>query len=195
MSDAEDDLSPTVRELADRLREFRDRADASDGVLQFTERYAIPTAIAGLEANIRALEALAGAIRLLQGTEETTARARARREAAVETVDRAVEDVTAALRGDPTDPEARELLQEVRDLRAEIRDRVDGRLPAEETEEAGDPEQTPIGEGVQIPVTDATASEGGEDGTNIDVEGELETIRDEVADERTVFDDYDGENR
>lgn len=193
MSDADEDLSPTVRELADRLRELRDRADASDGVLQFTERYAIPTAIAGLEANIRALEALAGAIRLLQGTEETTARARARREAAVETVDRAVEDVTAAVRGDPTDPEARELLQEVRDLRAEIRDRVDGRIPAEGTDGGDESGPTPAEDGVQIPVTDATVND--ENGTDIDVEDELETIRDEVADERTVFDDYDGENR
>ncbi|MDZ7746012.1 MAG: hypothetical protein U5K28_05690 [Halobacteriales archaeon] len=192
MSDAEDDLSHTVSELADRLRELRDRTDASDGLLQFTERYAIPTVISSLEANIRALEALAGAIRLLQGTEDTTTRARARREAAVETVDRAVEDVTAAVRGDPTNPEARELLQEVRDLRTEIRDRVDGRAPAPDTETAASEPRTADG-GTQIPVTDATA-EPNEDGTETNVEGELETIREEVADERTVFDDDNGEN-
>lgn len=195
MSDTEGDLAPAVTELADRLRELRDRSDADSGLLQFTERHAIPTAIATLEAHIRALEALAGAIRLLQGTEETTARTQARHDAAVETVDRAVEDVTAAVRGDPTDPEARELLQEVRDLRTEIRDRVDGRVPAAEPSSSGDRDQptTAAESGTQIPVTDAT-TDAGDDESDVDVDGELATIRDEVADERTVFDDRDDMN-
>lgn len=193
MSDAEDDLSSAVTELADRLRALRDRTDADSGLLTFTERYAIPTAITTLEANIRALEALAGAIRLLQGTEETTAEARARRTAA-ETADRAVEDVAAAVRGDPTDPEARELLQELRDLRAEIRDRVDGRVAAPEPA-ATDSDDAPVADetGTRIPVTDATADDGEADA--VDIDGEIATIRDEVADERTVFDDYGGEKR
>ena len=194
MSDAEDDLSRAVTELADRLRELRDRTDADSGLLTFTERYAIPTAITTLEANIRALEALAGAIRLFQGTEETAAEARARRTAAVETADRAVEDVAAAVRGDPTDPEARELLQELRDLRAEIRDRVDGRVSAPKPA-ATDSDDAPVTEraGTRIPVTDATIDDGEADA--VDIDGEIATIRDEVADERTVFDDYSGENR
>jgi len=194
MSDAEDDLSPAVTELADRLRELRDRTDADSGLLTFTERYAIPTAITTLEANIRALEALAGAIRLLQGTEETTADARARRTAVAETADRAVEDVAAAVRGDPTDPEARELLQELRDLRTEIRDRVGGRVSAPESA-ATDSDDAPVMDetGTRIPVTDATADDGEADA--VDIDGEIATLRDEVADERTVFDDYDGENR
>ena len=194
MSDAEDDLSRAVTELADRLRELRDRTDADSGLLTFTERYAIPTAITTLEANIRALEALAGAIRLFQGTEETAAEARARRTAVAETADRAVEDVAAAVRGDPTDPEARELLQELRDLRAEIRDRVDGRVSAPEPA-ATDSDDAPVTEeaGTRIPVTDATTDDGETDA--VDIDGEIATIRDEVADERTVFDDYSGENR
>ncbi|MFB6118527.1 hypothetical protein [Halosegnis sp.] len=149
-----DQLATTLEKLDSRL----DDAPPTDGVLRFTERYAIPTAVAALKANIRALEAVAGAIRISQGREPV------REEPSVPGLEAVVDDVEDALQGTPTDPEARRLLSEARTLRDEIRERV---------ESADQSDRATTSAGTTIPVTDA-----GEEPT-VDVEAELEQLREE----------------
>lgn len=183
MSDT-DDLEPLVSELSETLRELESRLDDSPSrrseFLRFTEQYAIPTTVALLEANIRMLEALGGAIRLAEGREESDRSARG--ETALAALDRALADVNDAVRGTPTDPDARRLLGEARDLRDEIRDRVEesrgGRPAAERSEEV---RRSDAG-GTTIPVTSEgeDVSETTEEEPAVDVDAELDTIRREV---------------
>lgn len=172
---SDDELAPLLEELSDTLEALRDQLDEERPrrfreMLRFTEQYTIPAVISLLETNIRLLELTAGAIRLSDGRlgdRDTTARS----EVAVDALERALDDLGGALRGDPTDPEARRLLEEARDLRREIRGRVtEARAPAtdEQTDEASDH--------YAVPVT----AEGEDDEVGVDVDAELETIRREV---------------
>jgi hypothetical protein len=130
MSDSTDDLEPLVADLAETLSALERRIDEEPSrrraFLRFTEEYAIPTTVAVLEANIRLLEAVGGAIRIAEGR-ESERRGTGSRDAALSALDRTLSEVTDAVRGTPTDPDARRLLEEARDLRAEIDDRVAGR--------------------------------------------------------------------
>jgi len=129
-------------------------------VLRFVDEQALPTAIAALEANVRALEALREAIRLLRRVEdrdlgEQTGNLRERTDSlareAIREFDRAVTDLGEAVEGGglPDDERARSVLQEARAVREEVRSALEN---------------------------GAARS----DGTEIDVEGELESIREEV---------------
>ena len=169
-------LASLVVRLATTLEELDDQLGSSrvDSLLQFTEQYAIPTAIAALEANVRALEATAGAIRLAQGREPSRDRA-LDPESVYSTLDRALAEVDDAVRGTPTDPEARRLLTEARDLREEIRTRVD-ESPDRRSPE-GDDRPSNEDRGTTIPVTDEKTE------PTVDVDAELDTIREEVEQE------------
>jgi hypothetical protein len=124
-------------------------------LLRFADEHAIPTTIAILEANVRALEALRDAIGLLRRVEDRDRRERSEglrdrtdtlaREA-IEEFDRAVMDLAEAVEGGglPDEEEARSVLREARTVREEA------------------------------------AS-----GTEIDVEAELDSIREEVRGEGT----------
>lgn len=186
MSDSPDDFEPLVTELTATLEALERQLDAEPRrrrtLLRFTEQYAIPTTVALLEANIRVLEAVGGAIRMAEGR-ESQARSRRGRETALSTLDRALSEVSDAVAGTPTDPEARELLSEARALREEIRSRVDG-------PESDDRTEPPTGGstgGTTIPVADQQSTETGTDDSvdSVDVDAELDTIRKEVHDERT----------
>lgn len=112
-------------------------------LLRFTETYTIPTVVALLEAAVRALELLAGAIRLLDGRDPRSPERRdaggsalaaastAAGERAAETgrealarVDDALAELQRAYEGQPRDPGASRLLADARDLRDEIDDRL-----------------------------------------------------------------------
>ncbi|WP_435194637.1 DUF7547 family protein [Natronomonas sp. EA1] len=165
MSDRPDDLAPLLEELAETLEALQ-RAQRPRGLselLRFTEQYTIPAVIAVLEANIRLLELLAGTIRLAEGRVD---RGRGDREgrgrgaealsrSARETLDAALADLTRAFEGEPSDPESRRLLEEARELRAEVRER----LAAAETAPEDGSDSEPI---------------------TIDVDAELASIREEV---------------
>jgi hypothetical protein len=175
--DAEE-LASLVARLAATLEELDEQLGSSrvSGVLRFTERYAIPTAIAALEANVRALEAAAGAIRVVQGRESLHDDS-LDRDAARSTLDRALTEIDDAVQGRPTDPDARRLLAEARDLRDEIRTRVDEPVDAQSRERSGrDREQraSDADRGTTIPVTDESEE------PTVDVDAELDTIREEV---------------
>lgn len=131
LADLSEELSVTLRDLRDELRAPRGpfglpRPPTPREVLRFTESYAIPTAVAVLEANIRALELLAAAIRAVEGGASDADRARSRAEsvsrATLERLDDALASLQDALEGRPENAEARRLLDEARELRAEIDD-------------------------------------------------------------------------
>jgi hypothetical protein len=172
MSGTEQDLSDLVGELARTTEQLRDELDA-DGprlrpptpseLLRFTTEVTIPAIILALETNVRALRLLQRTLQFASGREPETGgtsksgQARARAEAlGRETLDRlddALADLQDALAGRPPDDEARELLEETRALRAE----VDQRLAGEEADE--------------------------NEAVDIDVDAELQSIKDSVEDE------------
>lgn len=201
-----DELSTTLRDLTEELRAGREpprgplglpRPPTPRELLRFTDEYTIPTAIAVLEANVRMLEALQGAIRLARTGDEVDKRgreARARTEEfgleALDQLDNVLSDLQSALDGRPTDPEARTLLDDARALRREIDDRLretdaSRRRPAEwrTTEDTlEDAEGRPASN---------DASQSREEGVAIDVDSELDSIREEVDGEN---DDGDSED-
>jgi hypothetical protein len=152
-------LSETLRELQGELRPRRrpPRPPTPRELLRFTDEYAIPALVSGLEASIRTLELLQGAIRLVErrptGDVDRPDFGEAGR-ATLDRLDGLLADLGDAIEGEPSDPEARRLLAEARSLREEL----DAALaPAEETEA-----------GRQVPV---------------DVEGELRSIKEDVDDD------------
>lgn len=94
-----------------------------------------------LETNVRLLELTADAIRMAGGTDrdlrrERTGRLRAGSQGAgppgprgLDALDAALDDLGDALRGVPTDPDARRLLAEARALSREVRARLDAEIP------------------------------------------------------------------
>ncbi|MFQ3320029.1 MAG: hypothetical protein ACI8UR_000361 [Natronomonas sp.] len=158
--ESERELGAAVDDLTDALEalqsEFREpprgplglpRPPTPGELLRFTERYTIPALVSLLEANIRLLELLAGAIRLADGRAlAETDDGRPNRIAtasrtALEKLDTALAEVQAAAAGgEPGDAELERLLSEARDLRAEVDERLaaatEGDIgPADETQE------------------------------------------------------------
>lgn len=175
LADRVGELERTLEELRDELGPRRGplgvpRPPSPREVLRFTGEYAIPAAIAVMEANIRTLELLQRVIRATDrsgdaaGVRERTAdlsrETLARLDGALAELGSAIEDADL-----PQDEEARALLSEARELNDEIRERI-GRPRG-----AGDAPGT-------------AADDGGlaesDPGVDIDVEDELEQIRDEI---------------
>lgn len=136
-----DDLEARVDELETTLREFRRELRPRRGpfglprpprpgeFLRFTEQYALPTAIAMLEAQLRALEALRAVLRAMdrgRAASESASRTRERAESlgreTLNALDRALEDLQDAVEtgGLPDSPEARDLLSDAQQLTDEI---------------------------------------------------------------------------
>jgi len=174
MADGSDDVGVSeerIAELEERIEELSEelrsppegpfglpRPPTPGEVLAFVDDHAIPTTIAILEANIRALRALRGAINLLRQAEkrDPTGRAEDLRDRtdsiareAVGELDRAVSDLTTAIEGDglPDDEEARSVLQEIR----AVRDEVAGALEADGTGEGDGTGESDAGESASDP--------------------------------------------
>lgn len=159
----EETLSSLRAELESPRRRRGPRPPAPGELLRLADEYAIPAAIAALEANIRALELLQAGIRAGDPDRAADAATSAVRDgmsgagrATLERLDRALAELETSMEGSamPRNPEARELLSEARRLNAEIADRLSA--------EAG---------------TDR------EDAVRIEVESELASIREEVSEE------------
>ena len=187
------DLSTTLDDLRDELEGERGpprgplglpRPPTPGELVRFTDEYTIPTAIAVLEANIRLLEALQGVIRLARTGDEARERGREMRSRTerlgrdgLDRLDDVLVDLQDALDGRPENPEARTLLDDARELRREIDDRLDeaGNGSRADTtrprgSDDGEPDDTEL---------DAADDPAGESVT-IDVDSELDSIRDEV---------------
>jgi hypothetical protein len=179
------ELEERIEELSEELRSPPEgpfglpRPPTPGEVLGFVDDHAIPATIAILEANVRALKALRGAISLLRRREERdpeTGTLRDRTDSvareAVTELDRAVSDLGDAIEGNglPDDGEARSVLEEIRAVRDEVADALD---PPEGNDATGD-------DGSGRSDTEGEGRKGTGDGVEIDVESELESIKDEM---------------
>lgn len=202
MSDRDDDLAATAADLEETMRGLRRdlRRQAPRGplglprppspreVLRFADEAAIPALIAILEANIRILEAVQAAIELADTSRRARAEGRRGRERAVELGEETLAQFDEALsefqrileEGSlPENTRAREILEDARALRAELRERVE------------DAEESTTASGG--PTSDASTPED----TSVDVDAELESIKQQVDDddEEDPDDDQTGSNR
>lgn len=147
-------------------------------IIGFVDQYAIPTAITFLELNIKTLELVRGTLRLLASEDDKRGRVTGAREAdvdlrmrALERFDRLVTDLQAGIETGrlPSDDDARRILDDARLLRTDIADRL------EELEGNGGGRTAATG------TVDTEGIETGDYPTDIDVEGELDTIKAELA--------------
>ncbi|WP_254544045.1 DUF7547 family protein [Halomarina pelagica] len=230
MSDPEDDLLALLDDLADTLDALREELDAEDATerrtrradrgvpardpmprrptpprpgefVRFTEEYTIPTLIAFLEANVRALELLRGVLRLAGGrglpaTDRENERVATAGRRALDGVDAVLDDLQDAFEGRPTDENARTLFDDARALRREIDDAIAGRTIDRDARTARAYRDRDRGrdrrprrdstDPISIAVTDETADDEDEtDGeasaaSEVDVDAELDAIRRDV---------------
>jgi ElaB/YqjD/DUF883 family membrane-anchored ribosome-binding protein len=170
-------------------------------IVRFTEEYTIPTVIAILETTIQSLELLRGVLRLAD-PDRRFAGGRDDRDGrridgvdrrVVEGTERALDDLRRVLTGteEPSDPVARDVFREARELTAEIESRLaEARDEPGRSRSDGRPGRDGRRESVVIPVDDEDgtgeeSADGGntdteDSGVEIDVDAELESIRDEV---------------
>lgn len=182
-----EDLSSTLAELQNEL-ERRGPREPPRGplglprpptpgeLLDLADEFAIPALIAFLEANVRALEAFQAALRLARAGEEVSERGRETRRQgerlgrdALDRLDDVLDDLQGALDGRPQDPTARTLADEARALRDEIDDRLaegDRRVNRSTHDKRS------------IPARDER--DESDDDVAIDVDAELDSIRDAV---------------
>ena len=168
-TDRDDELAERVRELEDTLEALRAELETRDrrlmrrdpptirDVLRFADEFAIPTAIAVLEANRRMLELVQGAIRVTDRGRQVGEGSTSIGRETVDRLDRALTELQAALQDSalPQNDEARQLLEEARSLRDEIDTRM---LESGESEAEGS-------------------------AVEIDIDGEIESIKDELDEE------------
>lgn len=197
-----DELEATLEDLRDEIGPRRGpmglpRPPSPRDVLRFTDDYAIPAAIAALEANVRALELLQAGIRATDTERAVDETGRAVRDrasgvgrASLDRLDRALSDLESALEGPgmPRNSEARDLLTDARRLNEEIRDRVQtGERPVDRG--------TDRGGAVRIDVeSESETGERRRRSVEEEVESELETVREEVESEgRNMPGDAEGD--
>jgi len=213
MADHDDELVDAVRELTRTIDALRTELHGSRRrpllrpptpreLLRFTDEVALPAALAVLETSVRALEAFQRSLQVVR-TERTardrtsatadaaSERANELRRTTLSQLDTVLTELQRAASegGLPANEEARDLLTEAR----ELRDDVDSRLRAatkrdSDAEPAGfdrtradgavtiDIEDGPLGDG------DASASDDEPD-TAVDVDAELETLRDQYGED------------
>jgi len=208
LEDRLDELDETLTDLRRELREERRRSPPSppslSELLRFTEQYTIPTLIALLEATIHSLELLRRTLRLAdpqRAVREESETARRRLDSVGAEASGQLAGALSELRialseADlPENPESRRLIDDARELTGEIETRL---RDAERTvrdqqnrerRDRLDDRQTPDRDrGVMIDVTDAADSSPDQNGTDeaddespqVDVESELESIKDEL---------------
>lgn len=205
---ADDELADRVSALEGTLEELREELEPQRGplglprpptprdVFRFTDEYAIPAAIAILEANVRTLELLQAIIRGARGApreDEIRGRATSLGRTTVERVDRALADLGSVIEDAdlPRNAEARTLLEEARSLNDEVRnsfastDRT-GRIGVD-----ADPSVPEAGD-ADTDDHDEETPDDARPGIEIDVDAELESIKDELDEDGTVSDEASG---
>jgi hypothetical protein len=159
------DLTTVVEELQTELESRGPpRPPTPRRLTEFTTEVTIPAIILVLETNVRALRLLQRTLRYADGRdgagEDSATRKRASDlgRATLSRLDDALSDLGSALDDRPADNDARDLLEEVRDLQAEL----DARLDTE---------------------SEPAATGETRDSVGIDVDAELESIKDDVEDD------------
>lgn len=179
MSGSDGDLASQVSALADTLEQLQRELEPGDRrrlrpptpgeLLRFTSEVTIPAAILVLETNVRVLRLLQRTIRLADGRAdarggpagELGSRAAALGRETLDQLDDALGELQSAAAGRSGDAEVERLFERARELQAEI----DARLAEE------------------VAAADADSLEGRREPVDIDVEAELDAIRDEVDDD------------
>lgn len=185
------DIGPLVSDLVRTLQELEEefeprtesglpRPPSPRELMRLTSDVGIPGVILLLRTNIEALKLLQRALRLAEGRPPTTgsggSEVRQRAEQVSRTtlsrLDGALAGLQHAVEGRPGDADARELVDEARDLREDVEqklaDRTDGESPA--LDEAGEDESTVAG---------SEADEVVDESVPVDVDAELRSIKDE----------------
>lgn len=217
LADAIRDLARTINDLGDELeprRRSRLRPPTPRDVLRLTDEVAIPATLTMLQASVRALETFQRGIRLLRTEQEvrdrtasaaaeTERRADSLRRTTVSQLDTALAELQRAVSTGslPADDRVRNLLDEARTLR----DQVDRKLADVAEDSAGgasdDRNATPS-TGYTIEIEDGDDDPNRSDGedtqrtnardepdqSNVDVDAELETLKDRYGPD----DDGDG---
>ncbi|OAQ53726.1 hypothetical protein HTG_05550 [Natrinema mahii] len=220
MADHEDELVDAVRELTRTIDALRAELEESGPrrprlrpptpreLLRATDEVAIPAALAVLETSVRALEAFQRGLRVVRTErdvrEQTSAaaastgeRADRLRETTLSSLDTVLSELQrAASTGQlPADDEARDLLAEARDLRDDVDSRL--RAAAETDPEAADRDRSDGAGGVTIDIEEGPLDDASPDGADgepdpaVDVDAELETLRDQYGEDDSSDGDAD----
>lgn len=158
----EEQLDALQSDLQSQRRQFRGpfglpRPPSPREVLRFTDQYAIPTAVAILQAQIKLLELLQETIRLADRSDRAINQADSTRRQAQQTardtlarIEQALGDLQGAISGNGVQAEERatQILEDIQQLNAELQESLD---------------ESPV-----------------DDGHEVDVDAELEAIKDEV---------------
>ena len=210
LDELDETLTDLRRELRAERRRTPPKPPSLSELLRFTEQYTIPTLIALLEATIQSLELLRRTLRLADPERAARQEGQAARsrldsvgaEASGQLAGALGELRTALSEADlPENPESRRLIDDARELTGEIegrlreaeqsvrdqqdrnrRDRAADRQPADRNQKRD------RDRGVMIDVTDAAnsspdqhgAGDSDDEGPQVDVESELESIKDEL---------------
>ncbi|MFW5919304.1 MAG: DUF7547 family protein [Halanaeroarchaeum sp.] len=168
-------------------------------VLRFADEVAIPATIAVLEANVKLLQALQRGIRMTESgrrvREEGSAMGDRAADVSRTTLDRlgsTLEDLqdATARGGTPEGGPARELIEEARRLR----DEIDTRLrEAEGTTTLGDFQERGERDDRDEPDDSDSDPVSADNGVHVDVEAELDSLKEQYGEEEEVPDDHDGE--
>lgn len=182
------EVSELVRTLRDLERELRRSRRSGvrrlvprpSELRRFTSEVAIPGAILVLETNVRALRLLQRALRLPDenGTDEGRTLADRAESVSRDTLSRlddVLNELQDAYEGRPNDEAARDLLEEAR----ELRDEIDRRLSERSEVGSGDAPSETDPDGATAP---DEGSAGGTDPPEVDVDAELDAIKDELDD-------------
>jgi hypothetical protein len=173
---SDDDLTALITDLVTTLQDLETEVEPTTDsglprpptpgeLLRFTSDVTIPAIILILRTNIEALKLLRRALRMAEGRPTSTGSASGEMRqrvsdlsrATLSRLDGALTDLQQAVEGRPEDEEARELIQEAQQLRAQIQERL-----ADETAGTGDAESS---EATDVPV---------------DVDAELRSIKDDI---------------
>ncbi|MFD1645322.1 DUF7547 family protein [Haloarchaeobius litoreus] len=217
------ELARELRALREQLDEQRRRPPTGPmGIprpptprefMEFADEVAIPATIAILETNIRLLEALQRAIRLADSGRRAGERGRdagGRARSTAETVSRetlsrasdALADLQSVLEGTelPENESARSILTEAQDLRREIQEQLTASRTQDRTlDEFEEADAGSGSEGTDIDVVEGGAAAEGEaaaedEPVTIDVDAELETLKQQYEDGRDGAGDGQGES-
>lgn len=180
MSDSRQDVATLVGDLARTVEELQSELEPDERpplrpptpreLTRFTSEVTIPAIVLVLETNVQALKLLQRTLRLATGEAGDGTASDARERAGeigrktLSQLDAAFADLQEALEGRPPDDRARELLDDARSIRGEIDDQL--------AASAGDGRRRDQG---REPVPDRKQ-------VDIDVESELQSIKDDVDD-------------
>ena len=204
---ADDDLEKTLAELAAAVRELQATIDADrqgravvpperPDLLAMADEIVIPTLIASLETQIRVLRGIQRGARIARSveTDDRQSRRGPLREPIESGTSRTVDGIGEALDslvdrlGSPQDGEVDEILSRTQSLYADLERRLsDDRIDIDRDRRGTEIEITDVSD----PDDDGSSATGGgrdDDRTTVDVEAELDTLRDQYGTDRNSAD-------